>query len=88
MLRVLVAVSLITSTPVLATSNDAVSVEADKPVKEKKVCKSSQATGSIMVRRVCRTQTEWDSMTAKSQADLDRTRDMERSRGMVGATRN
>ena len=32
-----------------------------KPVKAKKICRSDENTGSIMPKRVCRTQTEWEA---------------------------
>lgn len=61
---------------------------AEKPAKEKAICKSLVATGSIMSRRVCHTKAEWDVIEAQSRADLDRTRAMERSRSMVEGNRN
>jgi hypothetical protein len=61
--------------------------DGDRPVAEKKICRKSQSTGSIMTRRVCHTRAEWDSLSAKGKSDLDRTRSMERSRSMVGASR-
>ena len=45
--------------------------------KEKKVCRTETSTGSIMPRRVCRTQSQIDSERAAMERDLDeaRTRD-------------
>jgi len=34
---------------------------AAKPVKEKKICTTEDTTGSIVPKRVCRTQTEWEA---------------------------
>jgi hypothetical protein len=60
---------------------------ADQPAPEKKICKNQVVTGSIMSRRVCHTKAEWNALEAQAKADLDRTRDMERSRSMVGGNR-
>ena len=56
----------------------------EKPAKEKKVCKSDTKTGSIMPRRVCRTQAEWDEISARSQDDLDRMQSRDRARTVGG----
>jgi hypothetical protein len=37
-------------------------VPAAGPIKEKKVCRSEIATGSILPKRVCRTQKQWDDI--------------------------
>lgn len=56
---------------------------AEKPVKEKKICKSETGTGSIMPKRTCRTKAEWDELTEQSKANLDRTRNRDAGMGMV-----
>jgi len=61
---------------------------SEKPAAEKKICRKAPRTGSIMARRVCHTQAEWDELAAKGQSDLDRARAMERSRSMVGSSRD
>ena len=38
----------------------AAAAQGAKPVKEKKVCVSENVMGSIMPKRVCKTQTEWE----------------------------
>src|SRR4029079_18535789 len=45
--------------------------------KEKKVCRTETSTGSIMARRVCRTQSQIDRERAAMERDLEqqRTRD-------------
>ena len=55
-----------------------------KPPKEKKICKRATATGSVMTKVTCRTKAEWDALSAAGRSDLDRTRDLERSRSMGG----
>jgi len=54
--------------------------EASEPVKEKKICRRAIATGSVMTKVTCRTKAEWDAITARSQSDLQRTLEQERSR--------
>ena len=87
MYRILSLVALMAVVPVAATAGDQKG-NGDKPAAEKKICRKTQSTGSIMARRVCRTQAEWDALAAKGQSDLDRTRAMERSRSMVGSSRD
>lgn len=58
-----------------------------KVAKEKRICRRDVSTGSIMPRSVCRTKSEWDAITAQSLSELDRARDDQRSRGMVGNIR-
>ena len=53
-----------------------------KPVKEKKICKSLEKTGSIIRERTCMTQSQWDSVAKKNAANLERfanSRDSSRS---------
>ena len=40
-----------------------------------------------MPKTVCRTKAQWEALTDKAQRDLDRTRDIERSRSSVGTAR-
>ena len=39
-----------------------------KPVKQKKICMPDENTGSIMPKRVCRTQTEWEAHAKETNA--------------------
>ena len=56
------------------------------PVKQKKICRTEESTGSIMVKRICHTQAEWDAM---SQANRGVTADLsdqqQRQQMMSGA---
>lgn len=61
-----------------AESNRDGGQDADRPI-----CRRVVATGSVMGRRVCRTRTEWDSITARSQSDMRRTADQDRARSMT-----
>jgi hypothetical protein len=39
---------------------------AAKPVKEKKICRTDEATtGSVMRSKTCRTKAEWDALAAR-----------------------
>ena len=75
-----VAVSM--SVPAAAAPGDETKVT--KVDKEKKVCRRAVATGSMMPKVTCRTKAEWALISERSQADLQRQRDMERSRSMTG----
>ena len=60
---------------------------AEKPAKEKKLCKSEVGTGTIMPKRTCRTKAEWDALTEQSKGNLERTQDVNAGVGMVGGNR-
>ena len=42
---------------------------------EKKVCRREIPTGSIMPKRFCKTQKEWDAMSASGQDTLKQVKD-------------
>ncbi|MDG2532356.1 hypothetical protein P6144_01745 [Sphingomonas sp. HITSZ_GF] len=46
---------------------DAIVVKGEKDPKKKMVCRSSVATGSIMLKRTCMTQESWEARQAKDQ---------------------
>ena len=56
-----------------------------KEVKEVKICRRVVPTGSIMSMKTCRTQKDWDEMTAKGQDAARQVQDRSRS-SMSGAT--
>ena len=56
-------------------ARDAASAPAPAKEKVKKVCRRAIETGSIMPRSTCRTQAEWEAMTARSQDALQAARD-------------
>ncbi len=43
--------------------------KADRPAKEKKVCRSDRMSTSRIPKKICRTQAEWDGRS--TQEDLD-----------------
>ena len=65
-----------------AQSSTSVSVAADK-----KICKREIATGSVMPKRTCKTQAEWEAITAASKDSLDKRLNNDRSAGTAGAAR-
>jgi hypothetical protein len=68
-----------------ATAQPAVNVSA---AADKKVCKREIATGSVMPKRTCKTQAEWDAITAASTDSLERRANNDRSAGAVGGARS
>jgi hypothetical protein len=82
----LVGAFVIASMSAPAAAWEGETTKAGKPGKEKKICRRAVATGSVMMKITCRTKAEWDLISDRSQADLQRQRDMERSRG--GAAMN
>jgi hypothetical protein len=68
-----------------ATAQPAVNVSA---AADKKVCKREIATGSVMPKRTCKTQAEWDAITAASTDSLDRRANNDRSAGALGGARS
>ncbi|CAM3207919.1 MULTISPECIES: hypothetical protein [Sphingomonas] len=42
------------------------------PVKEKKICRVQETTGSRLgAKRICKTQAEWDEIAANARNDVD-----------------
>lgn len=83
MFRIILLAAVTAGSPIVPaaaqTQTPAVAAKAQAP-EAKKVCRRELATGSVMRKRVCRTQAEWDAITAQSQSDLERTQNMDRSR--------
>lgn len=59
------------SNPTPEPPRDEVVVEGER---QKKVCKRSVSTGSIMPQRICKSADEWDKITERSVAALERMR--------------
>ena len=68
-----------------ATAQPAVSVSVPA---DKKVCKHEISTGSVMPKRTCKIQAEWDAITAASRDSLDKRLNNDRSAGIAGGTRS
>ena len=85
-----VSAALVSSVPASADQNASAQPRAQRatPDPQKKICREdSIQTGSIMPKRTCKTQAEWDAMTAHSQSNLNDLRDQMKSRDMVGGNR-
>ena len=87
MIRILSLAVMLAAAPAVSYAAASDKASSDKPDTEKKICKRETTTGSIMSRRICHTRAEWDQLSAQGQADLDRTRNMERSRSLVEGNR-
>jgi hypothetical protein len=97
MLRVIAlsAAALMFATPAAAApgqagagqpgTNGQVSVAA----KDKKICKADvgSSTGSIMPKKICHTQAEWDAMSGDNSQALQQMRDWQRNDQMVQGSR-
>ena len=57
------------ATPPAAPAATAAPAVATAP--EKKICRKEQEIGSIMPKRTCRTQAEWDAIDRATEADTD-----------------
>jgi hypothetical protein len=71
---VFIIAALLAAAP--ATDGPAAPAAPAAPVKEKKICRSEEVTGSIMPKRVCRTQAEWNAYQAQIG---NRIRDQQRT---------
>ena len=85
----LVGAALVSSVPASADQNGNAQPQAQRGAADpqKKVCHEDIQTGSIMPKRTCKTQAEWDALTARSQSNLDDLRDQNKARDMVSGSR-
>jgi hypothetical protein len=70
-----------------ASGATARTVEPAEQDGDRMICRRTVPTGSVMARRECRSKAEWDAITARSQSDVRRTADQDRSRSIVGGNR-
>lgn len=73
--------------PNTAVAQDAGETAAAPKAPEKKICRRSVATGSVMAKVTCHTKAEWDEISARSRSDLERQINQERARGNVQNSR-
>jgi hypothetical protein len=59
----------------------------DTAAKEKKICKNEIVTGSVRTKRICYTKDQWAALEARSKDQLERRRNEDTARGMVGMNR-
>lgn len=72
---ILAVAALGTGTALAQTPSATADTSAKLPAKVKKVCRATQATGSIMKRRICRTTEEWAAIDAANADNVDRFRE-------------
>lgn len=78
-MKFLVAIALMLGpVAVGAQTPDPSGKPAEKPVKEKKVCRSLTPTGSIMATRVCNTAAAWQKFDGITAEGAQQTRDVYR----------
>jgi hypothetical protein len=77
-------ISLLFAVALAADSPATIPVATNQPktteASEKKICRSDHSTGSIIPKRVCHTQAEWDQMEAEGHQMLDMVQSQRRSR--------
>lgn len=57
----------------VAMAQDQAPPPADKPVKEKKVCRRQEVTGSMFLKTTCHTKAEWEAIDAANRKAYDDT---------------
>ena len=61
---------------------------APAPVKEKKICVTDTSTGSIMPKRICHTQAEWNAINGANKGTIGDLRDQQQIGRMVQGARS
>ena len=61
--------------------------ETEKEKKKKRVCRRSTPTGSIMPKTTCHTVEQWEEITAKSVAAVEKFQQEQRTRRFVEESR-
>ena len=87
MFRIVLPFAVLAIAAAPASSQEAAPQPIERPVKERKICKSEVGTGSIMPKRICRTKADWDALTEQSRGNLERTQRVDAGTGMVGASK-
>ena len=75
-MKILIAVALVISPVAVGAQNsDQPAKSVAKPEKEKKICRSMNATGSFMATRVCNTAAAWRKFDGITADGAQQTRD-------------
>jgi hypothetical protein len=72
---------LLMSAPFVAQAADTAPAVAPAE-KEKKVCRSEASTGSLFVKRVCHTKTEWAALDLEGQRAAEHMQNQSRGNGV------
>ena len=77
-----------TAAPSTVTSPapETITVTGKLPDGKKRVCQTTSQTGSIMIKRVCRTKQEWEDIRVRSLATLERIKRQEERDAHTRAT--
>jgi len=79
-LDILIALSMIGAPAQDAAAQDRITVTAEKKKADRRVCKRTVTTGSVMPKVTCRTAAEWEAEREKSLASMELRRADERWR--------
>lgn len=77
--------AVLLSVPMIAQAADSPPAPAaDKQTaeKEKKVCRSEEATGSLFVKRVCHTKAEWAALDLEGERSAQHMQNQSRGNGV------
>lgn len=66
---------------------ETITVTGKLPDGHKRVCETSAQTGSILIKRVCRTKQEWEDIRIRSLAALERIKKQEEREAHIRASR-
>ena len=58
------------------------------PVKEKKICRTEESTGSIMIKRICHTQAEWNALSQANRGTLNDMSEQQQRQQMTSGAAN
>lgn len=71
---------------VAAPAPDTITVTGKLPDGQKRVCQTSAQTGSILIKRVCKTKQEWEDIRVRSLAALERIKRQDERDAHTSAT--
>lgn len=80
-MRRLIVLAVACAIPTALLAQTATPATTEKPVKEKKLCRREEMTGSIMPTRVCHTKDEWVQIDAANQKAADQFSAARRNHG-------
>jgi hypothetical protein len=72
--------------PAAAPAPETITVTGKLPDGHKRVCQTSAQTGSILIKRVCKTKQEWEDIRLRSIAALERIKRQEERDAHTRAT--
>ena len=82
------AMSVLSGAAIAQTAAPAAGAASAPPVKEKKICRTETDTGSIMPKRTCHTQAEWQALSQANRGAMGEMRDQQDRQQMVQGALN